>query len=159
FADHIAALLAKILFEEARPLDTACPHVPRGLCDLIGRMLAKEPPGRPGDASALRDELSALSPISPELDVAPTRAARAVARAPPAREKSRGSVVVARPLDETNALSPTLDPSSAREANSQRELLEPLLRQFGVRVEGLADGTLVATSALAQVGNAADLAL
>ena len=34
-------------------------------------MLAKEPAARPGDASVLRDELSALSPISPELDVAP----------------------------------------------------------------------------------------
>jgi hypothetical protein len=159
FADHIAALLAKILFEEARPLDTVCPHVPRGLGNLIGRMLAKEPPGRPADAAALRDELSALSPISPDLDVAPNRAPRAVAPAITAREQYLVSVVVARPLDETNALSPTLDPSSAREAHSQRELLEPLLRQFGVRVEGLADGTLVATSALAQVGNAADLAL
>jgi hypothetical protein len=158
FADHIAALLAKILFEEARPLDTVCPHVPRGLCDLIGRMLAKEPVARPADASALRDELSALSPISPELDVPPTRA-RATAPAITAREQYLVSVVVARPLDEANALSPTLDPSSAREAHTQRELLEPLLRQFGVRVEGLADGTLVATSALAQVGNAADLAL
>ena len=69
------------------------------------------------------------------------------------------SVVVARPHEDANALLPTLDPSSAREAHSQREMLEPLLRQFGVRVEGLADGTLVATSALAQVGNAADLAL
>jgi serine/threonine protein kinase len=29
-ADHIAALLAKILFEEARPLETVCPHVPPG---------------------------------------------------------------------------------------------------------------------------------
>jgi tetratricopeptide (TPR) repeat protein len=159
FADHIAALLAKILFEEARPLDTVCPPAPRGLCDLIGRMLAKEPAARPGDASVLRDELSALSPISPELDVAPTRASRAVAPAITAREQYLVSVVVARPLDETSALSPTLDPSSDREARSQREMLEPLLRQFGVRVEGLADGTLVATSALAQTGNAADLAL
>ncbi|HEX8107309.1 MAG TPA: protein kinase, partial [Kofleriaceae bacterium] len=159
FADHIAALLAKILFEEARPLDTVCPHVPRALCDLIGRMLAKEPGARPSDAAALRDELSALSPISPELDVAPSRASRAAAPAITAREQYLVSVVVARPLDETSALSPTLDPSSEREAHSQREMLEPLLRQFGVRVEGLADGTLVATSALAQVGNAADLAL
>src|SRR5581483_1568504 len=60
-ADHIAALLAKILFEEARALDTVSPHVPRGLCALIGRMLAKEPGGRPADAAALRDELAALS--------------------------------------------------------------------------------------------------
>ncbi len=159
FADHIAALLAKILFEEARPLDTVCPHVPRGLGQLIGRMLAKEPGTRPSDAAALRDELSALSPISPELDVAPTRASRTPAPAITAREQYLVSVVVARPIDETDALSPTLDPSSEREAHSQREMLEPLLRQFGVRVEGLADGTLVATSALAQVGNAADLAL
>jgi eukaryotic-like serine/threonine-protein kinase len=159
FADHIAALLAKILFEEARPLDTVCPHVPRGLCDLIGRMLAKEPAARPDDASALRDELSALSPVNPELDVAPARPPRPPAPAITAREQYLVSVVVARPLDDTSALSPTLDPSSEREVHNQRQMLEPLLRQFGVRVEGLADGTLVATSALAQVGNAADLAL
>lgn len=158
-ADHIAALLAKILFEEARPVDTLRPHVPRGLSELLMRMLAKEPGARPEDAAMLRDELVALSPLSPELDAGPARSHRTTVPAITAREQYLVSVVVARPYNETDALSPTLDPSSDREAHSQREMLEPLLRQFGVRVEGLADGTLVATSALAQVGNAADLAL
>jgi hypothetical protein len=157
-ADHIAALLAKILFEEARPIDTLCPQVPRPLCDLVMRMLAKEPAARPLDAAALREDLAQLSPLNPELDAGPARTSRTVP-AITAREQYLVSVVVARPHDGADALSPTLDPASEREAHSQREILEPLLRQFGVRVEGLADGTLVATSALAQVGNAADLAL
>jgi hypothetical protein len=158
-ADHIAALLAKILFEEARPVDTASPNIPRPLAQLVMRMLAKDPAARPQDAAVLRDELTELSPVASELDAAPARPSRAQVPAITAREQYLVSVVVARPYDGADALSPTLDPSSSREVHSQRELLAPLLRQFGVRVEGLADGTLVATSALAPVGNAADLAL
>jgi eukaryotic-like serine/threonine-protein kinase len=158
-ADHLAALLARILFEEARPLDVEAPHVPEGLARLIARMLAKDPLGRPRDAAALRDELGALSPGTLVHDLAPAGSAPAPAQTITAREQYLVSVVVARPYEGTDALLPTLDPTSLPEATGRREALEPLLLQFGVHVESLADGTLVATSSLAQTGNAADLAL
>ncbi len=43
-ADHIAAQLAKILFEEPEPIRQHVPHIPGALESLLSRMLAKSTP-------------------------------------------------------------------------------------------------------------------
>src|SRR5262249_50187468 len=59
-ADHMAAVLAKVLFEEAEPIWALSPQIPAGLGALLMRMLAKSPADRPADASALSVELERL---------------------------------------------------------------------------------------------------
>src|ERR1043165_9357200 len=55
-ADHIAAVLVRILFEEPIPVEDCRPGVPAALAALLARMLAKNPDHRLADAAALRAE-------------------------------------------------------------------------------------------------------
>ena len=56
------ALLQRQIHETPTPVKRAAPHpVSEPLADLVGRLLAKDPGARPGTASALHDELSAIA--------------------------------------------------------------------------------------------------
>ena len=61
-ADHIAAVLARILFEDAPSVCGLRPDVPQSVSELLARMLSREPSLRPSDAEALHEELLRLSP-------------------------------------------------------------------------------------------------
>jgi hypothetical protein len=58
---HMMAILAKVIFMEAPPLEAHCPEAPSELAALISRMLAKEPAARPQDGMALLEELTSLA--------------------------------------------------------------------------------------------------
>src|SRR5262249_38519446 len=60
-ANHVFAVLAKVLFEETPRLPGAPPEVEA----LVERMLAKDPARRPADAAALLAELGDLRPSRP----------------------------------------------------------------------------------------------
>ncbi len=59
-ADDPTAMLAKILFEDSPRASELRPDIPPSLDDLIARMLAKQPSGRPSGASEVARELSEL---------------------------------------------------------------------------------------------------
>ena len=63
-AEHITAVLARILFEDAAPVEQLRPGVPAPLSALLRRMLAKDPRQRPPHAGALVAELDALGEIA-----------------------------------------------------------------------------------------------
>lgn len=66
---HIAAMLAKILFEEAPRLRDRIGSMPEVLDDLVARMLAKEPAQRFEDGKVAASALKRLGALhSPELD-------------------------------------------------------------------------------------------
>lgn len=56
-AAQLPAVLAKILFEEARPVQELRIDVPSALADLLARMLAKDERLRPRDGATLMEEL------------------------------------------------------------------------------------------------------
>ncbi|WP_395827937.1 serine/threonine-protein kinase PknK [Archangium violaceum] len=58
---HVMAILAKVIFMEAPPLEAHCPDVSPELAELVSRMLSKEPSARPRDGLALLVELEALA--------------------------------------------------------------------------------------------------
>src|ERR1043165_5583439 len=62
-ADHIAAVLVRILFEEPIPIEECRPGIPGALSALLGRLLAKHPEHRLADASSLRVELLGLGEL------------------------------------------------------------------------------------------------
>jgi serine/threonine protein kinase len=86
-AEHMAAVLARILFEDPPPLDERRPDVPAAVSSLVERMLAKYPAQRLAGAGALLVELDALGAL-PEVVSAPTIT---LPRRDPRRCSRRGS--------------------------------------------------------------------
>ncbi len=154
--DHVMAVLAKILLEEAPRLSDVRTGVPEVIEDLVGRMLAKEPGGRPKGGAAVAREIEALGAID-EVPFTPSSP-------PPAAlttgEKKLLSVVLlgAAPARDAHR---TLLPS---EDESPLVTLHATAQAYGARLERLAGGNLVATllgsgAATDQAARAARLAL
>jgi predicted ATPase len=64
-ADDARAALGRVLHFQPRPLHEVRPDVPRGLSDLIERLLAKEPSGRPAGAGEVLEILASLAAPHP----------------------------------------------------------------------------------------------
>lgn len=62
--EHLMAVLAKILLEEAPRVRELRPEVPRALDQLVARMLSKEPDRRPRDGRELTTEMASLDPLA-----------------------------------------------------------------------------------------------
>ena len=148
-AEHVAAVLAKILFEEPPPLLTLRPRAPTELTELIHRMLSKDSKGRPRDGDALQEELSRLSTLTLEDDindtVTETLRTPTPARALTGSEQVVVSVVIAK--EREKLVAPT-NADGARDAAAgppDRAALMRDLAGFGAKVAWLADGSLIAT--------------
>jgi serine/threonine protein kinase/tetratricopeptide (TPR) repeat protein len=155
-AQHIAGLLARILFEESPPVTSLRRDVPPDLGALISQMLQKDPAKRPRDAGALEQALADLPPLS---------AFDAPVTIPPPTpgsltddEQVLVSVVVASPhasqSDIQSDMIAGLVPPSEKAA--EHEALVANLKRFGARVEWLADGWLVA-ALTRESGSASDV--
>ena len=143
--DDIVSVLAKVLFEPAPRISQFVPEVPRELDDLVALMLEKDPAARPADGNAVATALARIAP--PESDGAPP----AKASTPDSLtqgEQRLVSVIVAQgePPSETGV-----------RAESDRDRLMPVIREYGATVETLASGALVAT--LQGTGSATDQAV
>lgn len=153
---HVAACLAKLLFEAAIPPRSLCPEIPAPLDALLMRMLDKDPEARPADAMALQAELAQLG-----------AAALAPASIPPqptsiltTRESWMVTVVVASSGATIDPTLPTLQAGATQSTSPGRFELRAALLRTGARVEWLADGSLVvalppAQSAVDQLSSAA----
>lgn len=148
-ADHPAALLAKLLFDEAPPVRSLRPDVPPELDALVGQMLGKDPRMRPADGIELvrcLDELSASAPAASE-----------------SWEHAVPAEIDPDPIEHELALVSVL---VARDALAQEGAADALeeLESSGAVVERLVDGTLVAVlmpseTATDQIAHAARCAL
>ena len=143
--DHVAAVLAKILFEEPPPLRNLRPEAPAELESLLVRMLAKAPESRPADGAALLAELAALGEPVDDAD-----ALRSPAWPPEQAladiEQHFVSIVVAGPSGPVDGAAATLASDELPERKERRRALVEALARLGARPEWLADGSLVATS-------------
>ncbi len=135
---HLAAILAKILFEPVPRASTLCPEVPEALDDLISKMLAKEPGDRPSSAAAAA-ALGALERLAgDELGARPQST-----RPPP-------SMVPSLTSDEQRVLSVVVigaweaDAQVAAGAPDAVEALRRVARARGARLEPMADGSMAA---------------
>ncbi len=160
-ADHIAAVLVRILFEEPRAIETLRSDVPPDLAVLLHRMLAKDAGERIGDAGALgqalgRLERGGLSTQTPEVVAAvPARSASALRSQFAEHEQNLVGVVLAALHGDVE--SETVQQSLAVPAEVDLVHLGHSLHDFGVSLHTLASGALVATPQSAD--NAADLAV
>ena len=152
---HLAAILAKILFEPAPSARALWPDVPEVLDQLITQMLSKEPADRPSSAAAA-EALAALE-----------RLAGDELRAP-GRSSSLPTIVPSLTSDEQRVLSVIVIGASRKEPKGDPEVatnhLRHAARARGARLEPMADGSMAAIllnalPPLAEAEQAARLAL
>lgn len=145
-ADHVAAVLARILFEAPPPLQELYPGLPLPLHELMARMLAKDPELRLRDAGQVCSALSGLKnfpdPALAQTVAQPSRHTAGFA----AEEQSLLCVVLAGHDGNEVALDETTAATDDQHNRVQRELLTMLL-QHGSTAEVLADGTLLVVGA------------
>lgn len=135
------AVQAKILLEEAPRIEDLRSDVPPGLCDLVARMLRKDPTRRPANAAAIKQELVAIA--------AGNGARRARTSERPlgltTGEQRLLCVVMlssTRPAPLHNAAAPTL--ASDSHGGSVLAMREAA-RAHGGRLEALANGSVIVT--------------
>jgi tetratricopeptide (TPR) repeat protein len=133
--DHILAVLAKILIEDAPPVRTIRPDVPEALEAVVARMLVKEPEGRPADGGVVADELDALEAM-PATGAAPPRDVR------PTLTASEQRVMCILLAGRAAPVGPTLSPAQSSDVD---EHIRHLVASYGGRADGLADGSLLVT--------------
>ena len=155
-AQHIAGVLAKILFEESVPVDRLRVGVPAELGSLVAQMLDKNPARRPRNAVVLAEVLARLPALPHSSDEAATVTATA-AEALTGSEQVLVSAVVASPRAGDRAAPPSGLPEVNLTISVQSALLADMER-LGARVEWLADGSLVVAQSR-ESGSATDLVI
>lgn len=155
-ADHIAAVLVKILFEEPAPIEEVLPTISPSLSSLLARLLVKDPEQRVADAAALHAELLALGEL-PEPALALTMASQPSKTERFAEtEQSLFSVVLAASAEEDLALGATQPGGASLLGGRQRQALLQELASLGGSPDFLINGTLIVT--VPPLGSAQDQA-
>ena len=163
-AEHIAAVLVRILFEEPIDIAIRLPSIPPAVATLLRDMLHKDPAQRIADAAAVLARLAALGAV-PDLPpsmtlLAPPRPASVFAQ----DQQALFSLVVAAEPKSQAALAPTLAAGTPPGEGERRTALLTAIRALGARADYLVDGALIVTtpqtgSARDQVAMAARIAL
>lgn len=154
-ADHVAAVLVRILFENPIPLEQSRPGAPAAICSLVDRLLAKDPAQRLSDAAALKRELAFLGE-APEPALAVTMASANLPDTSFAEnEQSLFSVVLAELPESEPGLDATLRPIELLQSSERQSLLDAL-QPLCSSADFLANGALIVT--VPSTGSATDQA-
>ncbi|MDC3958980.1 protein kinase domain-containing protein [Polyangium jinanense] len=150
---HAMAVLAKVLLEDPPPLRALRREVPVMLEAIVTCMLAKDPADRLADAAEVAEALASLEAeeASPWWDAAASRLP-ALTRG----ELRLLSIVAVGVSGGGGGGAPRESTLTMEQTGSRRKALEAVAAPFGVRVEGLADGSVLAI--LMGTGSAADQA-
>ncbi len=154
-AAHIAAVLAKILFEDAPKLRTVRPELPLPLEALLEKMLHKDPRLRPDGGQALLAALSVL-PTLPTLQ-GPESERSVIAPSIRGSEQQLVSVLLVSELMEVSSVQ-TMAESDDAAQKARLEALRAHLSPSGLHLERLVDGSLLGTIHQLGSGAATDLA-
>lgn len=144
-AEHIAAVLVRILFEEPPPVQQRRPGLPADVVRLLARLLSKDAALRPADATALQREIDNLGELaSPGLAVT-VAGPGLVQGAFAEEEQSLFSVVLASPPEAPGALDAVPSAVSLLLGEKARKELKEELSRLKVSLDFLATGALVVT--------------
>lgn len=130
----VAAVIARLLFEEPVPLRKLRPEVPDFLADLVSRMLAKTPEQRPADAQALLHELTAPAAQLP---------AESAAQPPLSAITSGEDRLVTIILAAMPAAGETVAGVSGGDRQEWISAIHSSLSKLGAQIEQRADGSVV----------------
>ncbi len=134
------AVQAKILLEDAPRVDELNDEIPFALCDLVARMLAKDPLRRPPDAEAVGGELQAIGRGEVQR--------RRLSERPPGLTTGEQRLLCVVMLSPTRP-QPVHDsdaPTLASEAHGGSVFaMREAARAYGGRLEALANGSVIVT--------------
>jgi serine/threonine protein kinase len=133
--DHLIAVLAKVLFDEVPRLGKLLSGVPQELEALVGRMLAKQPEGRPRDGAAMAAALEALGTATTALSEVVSSAASPPRSALTSSERRIVSVVVAGRAPGLDTVTLTM---GRPELQSRDDELRRAVATYGGKLEPLA---------------------
>lgn len=153
-AEHIAAVLVRILFEEPIDIAQRLPGLPASVAALLRDMLQKDPARRVADAVALLRRLTELGDTLAQMLSQTLAAPQAAAQAFGENEQVLFSLVVAVECVPQAALALTEPASEPALAMTQRAAILSAIRALGARADSLVDGSIVAT--MPQTGSARD---
>ncbi len=148
--DHVVAILAKVLVEEAPRLRQLCPELPVALEELVAQMLAKEPAHRPPDAAALIGRLESVTTgavtgsAEPRVTAAPASLGAA--------ERRMAAVILVEGDAAASAHAATATPD---QGSAELEGVSQIASRHGAELRWLLGGTLLLT--LQDSGVASDL--
>lgn len=155
-ADHVAAVLVRILFEEPPPLEDRRPGIPASLAALVDRLLRKDPAQRIADAAGLRAEILNLGELPESVLAATMVGPRPNAESFAEQEQNLLSIVLAALPEEEIGASATMPNSAQPLAQTDRQALLLAIAALGATADFLANGTLLIT--VPSLGNAQDQA-
>ena len=142
-AEHVAVVLARILFEDPIPVEDRRPGVPIPLARLLEKLLAKDPLQRVADAAALRAELAALGEQA-EPALAATAASPGTAQPVFAEKEQSLLCVVLAALPQAAPMPQAALPlPEAAMEEPERQALFQALRALGTSPQFLANGSLL----------------
>ncbi|MFO0553614.1 MAG: protein kinase [Polyangiaceae bacterium] len=152
WADHPLAVMAKILMDEAQPLDANRLGAPQALVELVEAMLAKEPGARPQSGAEIAERARAIRVTKPREVVTVEQAPRVGLGS---RELTLLSLVFVAslapkpPPSSSDARAPTLEegfatsPGSGGPAKDPTEAVYAEVLSRGGWAERLVDGSIV----------------
>ena len=144
-ADHIAAVLVRILFEEPRPIAQRRLGIPGPVSDLLNRLLAKGPDQRMKDAGEVAEVVAKLGELA-DLPILPTLPAGAKPTPPhPDSEQVLLSLVLALPPHDMEGGSSTVLSEDVQNEIKRHGTILAELRALGAQADLLLGGALVAT--------------
>ena len=157
-ADHAVALLGKIMMESAPKLD----GIPDEISVLLRKMMAKVPADRPSSAEALLDPLRSLASAIGHTSQTPSAPAEPSVSLTGEEHKIVSAILctgwAARaPTEVARGAQGNAQTVAADRASSPLAQLAKVASKHGVRLEALADGSLLGV--LSGPGAATDLAL
>ena len=135
--DTLVDVLTKILFGDTPRLLNARPDVPAALDSVVARMLARDRSLRYGDGHEAAAALAALESLRGARPMSTTHAPLVLTRA----ERRFVCVVVVSAHREDHSLGLTI---TEQELGAEHEALHAAARTFGLRLEPMADGSLLA---------------
>lgn len=137
---NIMAVLAKILLEEAPRVRELRPEVPVALDELIARLLAKEPDGRPESADVVGEALGAISFADLQAGSAYFPAPMRVdpPSKPASLTDSEQRLICVVLAGDTEGTGDTWSPERVKSSNAS---VETIVNNHGGRLETLMDGS------------------
>lgn len=149
-AQHLAAVLVRILLEDPEPILNICPGVPALLSELLQAMLAKAPTERPANAAELGEKLQALAALGDD-ELAPLIHRGASTAQSRLSDQGLLCVVLAAASRQTRYAETQ---AAAAEPEPRHLILSQALLSLSGQVEWMLDGSLVV--ACRGVGHAVD---
>ena len=166
FEGHsVLSVLTKVLLEDPPRLRDLRPEVPPALDDLLARMLAKDPAGRPASGAAVAEALAAIGPLGAAGEAAePAPPSRTLSALTGGEQRVMAMVFVGAGVEGAGSADDSGTRSLSDREPVQMRAIGALADEHGAQLERLADGTSVVTLSGAgvatdQAARAAQLAL